>query len=93
MEWRTGDVIYCDIPYEGTEGYAAAFDHGAFYDWATSRPYPVWVSSYEMPEGFHLAWEGELVCTMAANGNRRKVVERLWCTRPVERVEQLLLPF
>ena len=46
--YQDGDIVYCDIPYEGTKGYdGKSFDHGQFYDWAYSRPYQVFFSSYD----------------------------------------------
>lgn len=52
-----GAVVYCDIPYKGTGKYqfndeTRAFDHDRFYSWALSRNFPVFVSEYDMPEGF-----------------------------------------
>lgn len=47
-EYQDGDVIYCDIPYEGTKKYdGKEFNHKEFYDWAYSRPYQVFFSSYD----------------------------------------------
>lgn len=52
-EFRPGDVVYCDIPYKGTAQYnGEEFDYEAFYEWALTRDYPVYVSEYVMPEGF-----------------------------------------
>lgn len=47
-EYSEGDVVYCDIPYEGTkcDSYDE-FDHKAFYDWVANRDYPVYFSSYD----------------------------------------------
>ena len=56
-EYRDGDVVYCDPPYEGTKGYGSAFDHRAFYDWVASRPYQVWFSSYQISDKrFKMVW-------------------------------------
>ena len=58
-EYREGDVVYCDIPYEDTEGYTGeSFDHAAFYDWAASRPYQVFFSSYSniSDKRFKMVW-------------------------------------
>ena len=46
-EYQPGDVVYCDIPYESREKYGAEFDHAAFYDWAATRDYPVYFSSFD----------------------------------------------
>lgn len=44
-------VIYCDIPYEGTEGYNGIdFDFERFYSWCEKQTEPVFISSYKMPE-------------------------------------------
>ena len=47
-------VIYCDIPYEGTEGYleedSGGFDYERFYDWCEHQTQPVFISSYQMPD-------------------------------------------
>lgn len=45
-EYQDGDVVYLDPPYEGTAEYSGGFNHKEFYDWAFSRDYPIWFSSY-----------------------------------------------
>lgn len=49
-EYLDGDVVYCDIPYEASNAKAKymGFDAETFYDWAATRPYPVYISSYEI---------------------------------------------
>lgn len=44
-------VIYCDIPYEGTNVYnkAEGFDYERFYQWCDRQTQPVFISSYQMP--------------------------------------------
>ena len=49
-EYREGDVVYCDPPYEGTAEYGSGFDHKRFYDWVASRPYDVYFSSYQITD-------------------------------------------
>ncbi len=51
-EYEYGDVVYCDIPYEKGKGKVpyAKFDFKEFYDWAYSRPYPVYISSYDISD-------------------------------------------
>ena len=48
------DVVYCDIPYENTrqDGYTGKFDKQRFINWAQQQDVPVYVSEYEMPEGW-----------------------------------------
>lgn len=51
VEIPKDSVIYCDIPYEGTNVYNGAehFDYERFYDWAERQTEPVFISSYQMP--------------------------------------------
>lgn len=49
-EYREGDIVYCDPPYEGTADYGSSFDFQEFYDWAISRPYQIWFSSYKISD-------------------------------------------
>lgn len=45
---REGDVVYCDIPYENTNQYEISeFSQAEFVEWALSRPYPIYISSYD----------------------------------------------
>jgi site-specific DNA-adenine methylase len=50
--YQDGDVVYCDIPYENTAEYDKenGFNHKAFYEWAISRPYKVYFSSYKISD-------------------------------------------
>lgn len=51
-EYCDGDVVYCDIPYRKTrcEAYKeTGFDHEAFWEWAKSRPFDVYVSERIVP--------------------------------------------
>lgn len=51
VEIPRDSVIYCDIPYEGTNVYNGAehFDYERFYAWAEQQSEPVFISSYQMP--------------------------------------------
>ena len=84
-------VIYCDIPYIGTNRYKAGFDHDAFYDWAESQEHPVFISSYEMPrERFKCIWD----CATNSNLNAdrpKRVVERLFVPRAQNYTHEHLL--
>jgi DNA adenine methylase len=56
-----GDVVYCDPPYAGTEGYSVGkFDHAAFWSWAaecTDRAHAfVFVSEFNAPPGWVPVW-------------------------------------
>jgi hypothetical protein len=53
LEYRYGDVVYCDPPYAGRDTYCSGdFDSAAFWEWARTREFPVYVSEYEAPEDF-----------------------------------------
>lgn len=46
-------VIYCDIPYLGTNVYQSeGFDYKRFYEWCFMQKEPVFISSYDMPSDF-----------------------------------------
>lgn len=68
-EYRDGDVVYCDPPYESTADYGSEFDHAEFYDWVKTRPYPVWFSSYQGVNGFRLVWAKQLRSSLGAGNN------------------------
>lgn len=54
--YHDGDVVYCDPPYAGTDGYGREFDHEAFWQWCRTRDFPVYVSEYRAPEDFISIW-------------------------------------
>ena len=50
---KPNSVIYCDIPYKGTNKYNNIdFDHERFYSWSKKQTELCFISSYEMPEDF-----------------------------------------
>ena len=56
-EHEDGDVVYCDPPYANTHNrYGIKFDHAAFWEWARTRDYPVYVSEYKAPDDFVSIW-------------------------------------
>ena len=75
-------VIYCDIPYEGTDGYlekdSGGFDYERFYDWCEHQTQPVFISSYQMPEDrFDCIEEFSHRSTLSATANNL-VTERIY---------------
>lgn len=75
-------VIYCDIPYEGTDGYIekdkGGFDYERFYQWCERQTQPVFISSYQMPEDrFDCIEEFTHRCTFAQKDNNL-VTERIY---------------
>lgn len=57
-EYQDGDVVYCDPPYAGTDKYVLTgdFDTEAFWQWARTREYPVYVSEVQAPDDFRSIW-------------------------------------
>ena len=81
VEIPEGAVVYCDIPYRGTSEYVAgAFDHDAFYEWALSRPFPVYVSEYSMPSEFTEVWSVSHRSILSGTANNG-VTEKLFCNK------------
>lgn len=73
-------VIYCDIPYEGTNKYNKTedFDYERFYQWAESQTEPVFISSYQMPtDRFDCIEEFTHRSTLCATANN-SVTERIF---------------
>ena len=84
-------VIYCDIPYKGTNRYAgkgADFDHDRFYEWALQQTQPIFISSYDMPkEDFKVIAEWSRIDTLSATNNSLRVTERIFIPRTQEYVK------
>lgn len=79
---QNDSVIYCDIPYEGTEGYlekdSGGFDYERFYDWCEHQTQPVFISSYQMPDDrFDCIEEFSHCSTLSATANNL-VTERIY---------------
>ena len=56
-EFRDGDVVYCDPPYQGANAtYNNGFDNDKFWEWVRTRYYPVYVSEYNAPDDFVSIW-------------------------------------
>ena len=78
-------VIYCDIPYKGTNVYGKtktdSFDYERFYDWAIQQK-NIYISEYSMPEDrFEIVAEKEHLSTMSATNNNCRSVERIYTVR------------
>jgi len=82
-------VVYCDILYNATNGkptqYSTApFDRQAFLDWAATRPFPVYISEYNIAD----ARFSGVLCVAKHKGNvmsgadtlkhRKTVYEKLY---------------
>lgn len=73
-------VIYCDIPYKGTNlGGYNAIDYEAFYSWCERQTQPVFISEYDMPsDRFKVYAEYEIAQLSTATGAGNKVKDRLY---------------
>ena len=83
-QYKEGDVVYCDPPYEGTAKYDNdGFNHKQFYDWVASRSYPVYFSSYEISDNrFNVVWQTEKQSLLNNSKETKKVVtEYLYCNK------------
>lgn len=70
-------VVYCDPPYHGCAGYGLEFDHDKFYRWCQTRSFPVFVSEYNMPQGFSPIYEVPKR-QLYSGGSRKLVIEKLF---------------
>ena len=73
---RPDSVVYCDIPYKGTNKYFNDFNYEDFYDWAIEKKEPIYISEYQMPERFHLISKKIKRCSF--NSNNKVTVENLY---------------
>ena len=81
IEIRPDSIIYCDIPYKGTNKYQNTFDYDRFYEWACDQSVPVFISEYQMPEDrFECVLEMDKRSTISATANNA-VKERLYIPR------------
>ena len=86
----TDAIVYCDIPYDKTSGYACGeFDQASFLDWACAQDVPVFISSYQIQDPrFYCVKEIPKTCSMSAT-TTTIVTERVYAplgTRPHESV-------
>lgn len=83
-EYQPGDVVYCDIPYEGSLAgargpYTRGFDNTAFYMWVITRPYPVYFSSYYLPFfSDKIIWSHQTRCAFSSRRNDIPTTEHLY---------------
>lgn len=76
---KDSPVVYCDPPYRGTADYGIEFDFSAFDEWCRTRPFPVYISEYTMPEDFVPIWQKSVAKLMGNNSG--KATEKLWVHR------------
>lgn len=80
-----GCLIYCDPPYQNTQGYRTGdFDDERFWDWAermTDKNVVV-VSSEFSPEGWIQVWQTHKFRSLQ-KAERRDATEKLWIYAPI----------
>lgn len=73
-----GAVIYCDIPYAGTNcGKYDGFDHDRFYEWALNQQ-NIFISEYSMPEPFIEVADIRKTVLSSGTGCSGKAVEKIF---------------
>ena len=88
-EYQEGDIVYCDVPYEQTgkqscNDYGVQFDSLAFYEWAKSRPYQIYFSSYEISDdSFYKKKIKSVASLIGATTNGQKVNEYIYSNREI----------
>ena len=89
-EYKEGDVVYCDVPYEqigkgSCDDYGVDFDSLAFYEWVKSRDYQVFFSSYEISDdSFYKIKIKSVASLIGATTNGQKRTEYLYSNKPIE---------
>ena len=79
VEIYKDSVIYCDIPYEGTDDYNGIdFDFERFYSWCEKQTEPVFISSYKMPEDRFMCIATFEHRSIYAKGANNKVLEKVF---------------
>ncbi len=79
-EYRDGDIVYCDPPYENTNKYDEDFNHQEFYNWVRTANFPIFFSSYEIQEeGICRVLEIETRSTLSSARNAVRKIECLYC--------------
>jgi hypothetical protein len=85
----SGDVVYCDIPYEQKgktkcDDYKGQFDNLEFYKWCKAQPYQIFFSSREISDdSFHKIKIKNIVDLIGATTNSKKVIEYLYSNKPI----------
>lgn len=79
IEIKPGSIIYCDIPYKGTDPYQeSGFDYTKFYDWCERQAEPVFISEYWMPPDRFRCVAGTEKRVSLCAGSGRKAAEKIF---------------
>ena len=82
--YQKGDIVYCDIPYENTCKYNIEFDHDKFYEWARTREYQIYFSSYKAPNDFYKVKVGDKRVVLCSTNNRLRKEEYIFSNKPLK---------
>ena len=77
VEIPTNSVVYCDIPYKGTNKYRIDFNYDKFYDWCRNSDQTIYISEYQMPSDFEVVAQWNKTCALSQT-NHTKTVEKLF---------------
>ena len=87
-------VLYCDIPYVGTNAYTEdeeeGFNHEAFYKWALRQKELVIISEYKMPDDFICIDAIEKTVTLCS-GSDKTALEKLFIPKTQVELYQKML--
>src|SRR5574344_2589428 len=64
---KEDSVIYCDIPYKGTDEYSV-FNHDEFYEWCRDKN-NIFISEDTMPNDFKVVAQKDKLCTFKNKNN------------------------
>lgn len=78
IQIKPNSVVYCDIPYRGTDPYFSDFDHDKFYAWALENENPIFISEYGMPDSFHKIFSVQKKGSFKAQNNSVYKIENLY---------------
>ena len=76
-----GAVIYCDIPYIGTDKYRKQdFDHTKFWDWARvkSKTHKLYISEYNAPDDFEIVFSLSKRSSYSSQTNNTQTIEKIF---------------
>lgn len=79
--YKQGDVVYCDPPYESAKKYRNGnFNYKEFYEWVANAKYPIYFSSYAINDDrFTPIWEKDIHKLYGSNTNSKLSTEMLYC--------------
>lgn len=79
VQIKPNSVVYCDPPYANTVDYNAKFDHVTFLDWAATRPFPVYISEYNIDDSrFKLVYKIDKRSNLSAEKSVGNKLEKLY---------------